>query len=253
MKLKHILILLTTLLILTGCVIQQVEQQEQTIIEERTQETTEVIQEVIEKQEIGGKYNLTLEVTNITVGERSGVMKKLTYTKDGETIDPDQALPDHTIPGLDWIKQNTPEDSKIMCWWDYGHAIRAYSEREPIADAPSKEILTTTVAKHLGKSPDEIDCPTCAEHQTIQDIAKILLAKDSNKAIEIMNEYNTEFLYIHKEDRSKSMAFFIALDREPNEEDLESTILEKAINTEPIEGFELVYEDVTVRIYRIKK
>ena len=35
---------------------------------------------------------------------------------------------------LDWIKNNTPEDSVVAAWWDYGYWITTMSERATIAD-----------------------------------------------------------------------------------------------------------------------
>ncbi len=33
-----------------------------------------------------------------------------------------------------WLKENTPEDSRIMAWWDYGYQITAIANRTTIAD-----------------------------------------------------------------------------------------------------------------------
>lgn len=33
-----------------------------------------------------------------------------------------------------WIKENTPEDSRILAWWDYGYQISAIANRTTIAD-----------------------------------------------------------------------------------------------------------------------
>ncbi len=33
-----------------------------------------------------------------------------------------------------WIRDNTPEDSRIMAWWDYGYQISAIANRTTIAD-----------------------------------------------------------------------------------------------------------------------
>jgi dolichyl-diphosphooligosaccharide---protein glycosyltransferase len=33
-----------------------------------------------------------------------------------------------------WLRDNTPEDSRIMAWWDYGYQITAISNRTTIAD-----------------------------------------------------------------------------------------------------------------------
>jgi asparagine N-glycosylation enzyme membrane subunit Stt3 len=201
-------------------------------------------------EEIGGKYNLTLLTTNITTGNQTAVVKRMRYVKEGRVIEPDQTLPDPMLPGLDWLKANTPPDSKVMAWWDYGNAIRAYGEREPVIDAPSTEILTTTVAKHIGKSPDEVDCPDCVPHWMIQDVANLLLAEEAAKAADMMKKHDAGFLYIHADDEAKSSAFYTALGQEPRP--IPHTILGKALRKEPIGEFELVYFDNISRIYKLK-
>jgi len=44
---------------------------------------------------------------------------------------------------LEWLRNNTHDDDKVLSWWDYGHAIRGFAQREPLVDAPSEEILHT--------------------------------------------------------------------------------------------------------------
>ena len=38
------------------------------------------------------------------------------------------------IQAMDWLKNNTPEDSVVMSWWDYGYWITTLSERKTLAD-----------------------------------------------------------------------------------------------------------------------
>ena len=33
-----------------------------------------------------------------------------------------------------WLRDNTPEDARIMAWWDYGYQITGISNRTTIAD-----------------------------------------------------------------------------------------------------------------------
>lgn len=173
--------------------------------------------------------------------------ERIVYEKDGEIIDPDQRLPDSMRPGMQWLKENTPADAVIMSWWDYGHAIRAYAEREPVVDAPSREALTTTVSKHLGKDPGEIECDGCIPHGELQEIARLLLTEDDSEAVSIMEKYGATYLYIHMEDEAKSVAMFIILEEEQRPRG--GTVLGRALTGEAIEGFALAYEDDISRIY----
>jgi dolichyl-diphosphooligosaccharide--protein glycosyltransferase len=38
------------------------------------------------------------------------------------------------IDAYNWLKNNTPEDSRIMAWWDYGYQIAGIANRTTIAD-----------------------------------------------------------------------------------------------------------------------
>ncbi len=195
---------------------------------------------------LSGCTTQTPDMTNDVPGG-----EKIVYEKDGEIIDPDQILPDSMRPGMEWINENTLPDSVIMSWWDYGHAIRAYAEREPVVDAPSREALTTTVSKHIGKDPGDIECDTCVEHAMLQEIAELLLTESDARAGGLMSEYNASYLYIHKEDDDKSVAMFIILGEEQRA--LENTVLGKALTGELIEGFSLAYEDDVCTIYKLSQ
>jgi dolichyl-diphosphooligosaccharide--protein glycosyltransferase len=57
---------------------------------------------------------------------------------------------------LEWIKTNTPKDSVIAAWWDYGYWISTMSDRATLTDnatIDSKKIQKT--AKALLSTPDE--------------------------------------------------------------------------------------------------
>lgn len=50
-------------------------------------------------------------------------------TRSGETV----IIDDYREAYL-WLKDNTPEDARIMAWWDYGYQITAIGNRTTIAD-----------------------------------------------------------------------------------------------------------------------
>merc|ERR1712087_303412 len=41
---------------------------------------------------------------------------------------------DDYIRGYEWIDQNTPKDSRVIAWWDYGYQITGIAKRTSIAD-----------------------------------------------------------------------------------------------------------------------
>ena len=57
---------------------------------------------------------------------------------------------------LDWIKTNTPQDSVIAAWWDYGYWITTLSDRKTLADnATIDKHQIENIAKIFISSPDD--------------------------------------------------------------------------------------------------
>lgn len=182
------------------------------------------------------------------------------YTKDNKTYT--SVHYEEMDPAIEWIKQNTPKDAIFMNWWDYGPTIIGLAERETIVDGPSREILFT-VAMYAAMSDEErenVECPDCNPHEKIMDVVNALVTEDPSETIDIMSKYDAEYLLIRQEDKSKSYAIFMISDKdhieyindnyEPTEKALDTVII-KAIHGEELEGFELVYSDDDVNIYRI--
>ena len=63
---------------------------------------------------------------------------------------------DDWLVSLEWIKNNTPEDSVIASWWDYGYWIQTMGERAVLADNSTlSTIIITNIAKMLMAAPDD--------------------------------------------------------------------------------------------------
>ncbi len=57
---------------------------------------------------------------------------------------------------LNWIKNNTPKDSVVASWWDYGYWIQTLGERKTLADNATVDTNTiANIARMLLNSPDE--------------------------------------------------------------------------------------------------
>lgn len=57
---------------------------------------------------------------------------------------------------LEWLKANTPKDSVVAAWWDYGYWITTLSERTTLADnATIDAIQIQKIAKIFLSSPDD--------------------------------------------------------------------------------------------------
>ncbi|CAE7204310.1 stt3 [Symbiodinium sp. CCMP2456] len=56
------------------------------------------------------------------------------YLKGKILTDPKLLVEAQTPAGYQWIDQNTPKDSRVMAWWDYGYQITGIARRTSIAD-----------------------------------------------------------------------------------------------------------------------
>lgn len=57
---------------------------------------------------------------------------------------------------LEWVKQNTPENSVVAAWWDYGYWITTLSDRKTIADnATINSDKIAQIAATFLSTPDE--------------------------------------------------------------------------------------------------
>ena len=60
------------------------------------------------------------------------------------------------LDAMDWLKNNTPKDSVVASWWDYGYWISTLGERASLADNATVQTLTIQkIAKILLGEPDE--------------------------------------------------------------------------------------------------
>ena len=82
-------------------------------------------------ENIGGKYD--------AVVTHWGDRVKLSYTDEsGQHVS--GYFDDKMKTGLNWINSSTPQNATILCWWDYGHMVKAVGERNVIVRNPSHEI-----------------------------------------------------------------------------------------------------------------
>lgn len=169
---------------------------------------------------------------------------RFTYSREGRNFTPDyydESLKD----ALEWIKVNTSKDAVFLSWWDYGHMIRAFGERDVVVYAPSINLNDTTGALWTPEKG-----PFSAENTT-RDVARALLSNNSSETLDIMKSYNATYVFVDTSDPMKSFSMFIALG-EPgkNIRDVKQTFIDKALSYEMIEGMELAYSDMYTVIYR---
>ncbi len=59
------------------------------------------------------------------------------------------------IEALKWLKENAPDDSVVMAWWDYGYWITILSNKTTLADNATLNSTQIAVIAHTFLSPEE--------------------------------------------------------------------------------------------------
>ncbi len=64
-----------------------------------------------------------------------------------------------------WLRQNTPQDAKIMSWWDYGYQIGGMADRPTLVDNNTwNNTHIATVGKAMS-SREEVSYPIMRQHE----------------------------------------------------------------------------------------
>jgi len=197
---------------------------------------------------VGGKFNVT-----ISFWEDHAQME---YTdEDGKHSETYFMV--EMRDGLDWIKANTPENAMFLCWWDYGHMIKGYAERNVIARNPSEEIL------------ESIQCaredPTCVKefdpHEKILDVAAALATSNSAETLQIMEKYDATYIVVCVDDLIKASWIYRIAGLEETDylvfEDSETrfseagkqTMIARLLENRDVD-FTLIYEDEEIKVYK---
>lgn len=195
---------------------------------------------------IGGKYNASITYWNDHL--------QLTYT-DEMGLHVSSYFDNSMKLGLNWINYSTPENAVFLCWWDYGHMIKAVGERESLLRNPSQEILTS-IADPSGIKEFDPD-------ETIRDVAQAFATANQFKLLEIMGKYNATYVMVNEKDDTTKAAWIFELAGLNSTDYLYSdgqmavftdlgnnTMLARLIDNRDT-NLTLVYQDQQVKIYQL--
>jgi len=156
--------------------------------------------------------------------------------------------------GLDWIKENTPENSTFLCWWDYGHMVKSVTERNVIIRNPSEEIKESVM------NPSTI--PEFDPHEKIIDVAKVFITSNFPEVSHIIEKYNVTHILVSSDDLMNVGWIFMSAGEEPTdyvifhdsgpeftELGMETLIAKLLENRDT--GFKLIYEDEEIKVYLV--
>jgi len=68
-----------------------------------------------------------------------------------------------------WLRDNTPEDARVMAWWDYGYQIAGMANRTSIADG------NTWNHEHIANLARSLTAPEEKAHRVIRHLADYVL------------------------------------------------------------------------------
>jgi len=98
------------------------------------------------------------------------------------------------------LERLTPNDSVILCWWDYGRAVQQWSHREVIEAYPSRDIWNS-----IGSNRDPLNAletqlfGTWGSSQKIHDLAKIFMMPE-DQSLQLMRTYNVSYALVFTPD-----------------------------------------------------
>jgi dolichyl-diphosphooligosaccharide--protein glycosyltransferase len=85
-------------------------------------------------------------------------------TRDGKTIKIDDYRDAYF-----WLRDNTPEDARIMAWWDYGYQITGIANRTTMADG------NTWNHEHIALLGKTLTAPEIEAHRVVRHMADYVL------------------------------------------------------------------------------
>jgi len=155
-----------------------------------------------------------------------------------------------------WLRDNTPEDARVMAWWDYGYQIAGMANRTSIADG------NTWNHEHIALLGKCLVSPELEGHHIVRHLADYVLV------------WTTRFAGFHGDDLAKSphMAriagsvykdvhptdFYIDEMGRPSDYMRQSLLYRlhsygKAVDVEPLEKYEEVFQskNAMVRIWKV--
>ena len=103
----------------------------------------------------------------------------------------------------------SPPNSVVLCWWDYGRAVRDWSHREVIEAYPSREIADSvgSTRSFWGNLEAQIFAKW-GSNERIQDIARALMFNEE-QSLQILSGYNAKYVLVFVPDELEKF-FWIA-------------------------------------------
>ena len=164
------------------------------------------------------------------------------------------------------LEQLTPSGSVVLCWWDYGRAVREWSNREAIESYPSRDIWNS-----VGQSRDPWHTlgahlfGTWGSSKKIHDIAAMFMLPES-QSLAVMKDYNVSYVLVFEPDELQKFPWIADIagcnatdyliqeqnEYQPTELGSQSTLLRLIFDDElPPQHFTKVFDNGKGKIHRV--
>jgi hypothetical protein len=167
------------------------------------------------------------------------------------------------------LENLTSPDAVVLCWWDYGRAVRQWSYREVIEAYPSKDIWYTVGSSRtfLGNLKAQI-FGTWGSSEKIHDLASIFMLPE-DQALTLMRKYNVAYALVFTPDELQKFTWiaeiagyknsteFLTYDKdgdtyEPTARGAQTTLLRLLFDqTLHPQRFTKLYDNGKAKIYRV--
>lgn len=98
------------------------------------------------------------------------------------------------------LEQLTPADTVVLCWWDYGRAVREWSHRDVVEAYPSRDIWHSVGASRNPWHNFEAQLfGTWGSSERIHDLARMFMLSE-DLALPIMRNYDITYALVFTPD-----------------------------------------------------
>ncbi len=171
--------------------------------------------------------------------------------------------------GFSWLANNTKEGETVLAWWDYADGIEKIGHRAVVIREASRNIKETIAGRHRypwSWIEYELWYPYESEEK-VRDVASFFVAENSTESMRIARKYGADYvLVVYPEDTWKFGVIALAsgenpddyvtgnftMDRIARREIVKrETIGMEMIYGDDVEGFEKVFDNERMRIYKL--
>ena len=172
--------------------------------------------------------------------------------------------------GFSWLSNNTKEGETVLAWWDYADGIEQIGHRGVVIREASRNIEKTIAGRQKypwSWSEYELWYPYESEDK-VRDVANFFIAENSDESVRIARKYGADYvLVVYPYDIWKFPCMVLASEKNPDDyvtgnltiERIErrevvkkETVGMKMIYGDNVEGFEKVFDNERMRIYKLQ-